>query len=87
MVYNGASGRVAIAATNNIGGFMCRWAIVLNRQMLFVTDEESTVKRFMSFEGFQIYDHLNGCYTYIDHRETDARDLLTEEDYLYYGQR
>jgi hypothetical protein len=62
---------------------MPRWAIILNHQLLFATDDESMARRFMSL-GFQILDHLTGYYVYTDCRKTDARDLLSEEDYLNY---
>lgn len=64
---------------------MSRWAIIVNRQMLFSTDDRDMARRFQAMD-FEIYDHENGCYTCIGHRAMDSRDLLREEDYLEHWQ-
>jgi hypothetical protein len=60
---------------------MLRWGIILDRQLMFATNSEDTARRFMAMGGgFQVFDHTTGYYTYMDHKESDAIDLLIKEE-------
>ena len=61
-----------------------RWAIVLGKLMLFSTDDRSIAVRFQAM-GFDLFDHDLAGYVSLPIRKTDARDLMTEEDYLDHG--
>jgi hypothetical protein len=60
---------------------MLRWGIILDRQLLFATDDEGVARRFMAFgPAFQVLDHSTGYYAYIDQSKAEAFDLLKQEE-------
>jgi len=59
---------------------MSRWGIILDRQLLFATNDELVARRFMALgEGFQVIDHSTGYYASMDLQRSEACDLLLEE--------